>query len=67
METPNVRFSIAASVKAFLVTSCHIPSACHFALADVAARLNRMMGDSRDSSQDNRVMSQVGTASWWQI
>ncbi len=24
----NVRFSIAASVKAFLVTSCHIPSAC---------------------------------------
>ncbi len=26
----------------------------------LAARLNRMMGDNRDSSQDSRVMSQVG-------
>ncbi len=34
----NVGFSIAASVKAFLVTSCHILSARRSALADVAAR-----------------------------
>ncbi len=34
----NVGFSIAASVKLFLVTSCHIPFACRSALADVAAR-----------------------------
>jgi hypothetical protein len=32
---PNVGFSIAASVKLFLVTSCHIPSARRSALADV--------------------------------
>ncbi len=34
----NVGFSIAASVKPFLVTSCDIPSARRSALADVAAR-----------------------------
>ncbi len=40
LRTPhaNVAFSIAASVKAFLVTSCHIPSARRSALADIAAR-----------------------------
>ncbi len=34
----KVGFSIAASVKPFLVMSCHIPSARRSALADVAAR-----------------------------
>ena len=36
-RTANVAFSIAALVKLFLVTSCHIPSARRSALADVAA------------------------------
>ena len=38
LGVPNVAFSIAALVKLFLVTSCHIPSARRSALPDVAAR-----------------------------
>ncbi len=37
-QSLRARFSIAASGKPFLVTSCHIPSARRSALADVAAR-----------------------------